>query len=60
MFLDEITMTRGIDDSDHILGGFKLPEGDVNGDATFTLCLQLVENPGILERSFSKLLMKQY
>jgi len=31
--------------SNHVLGGLELPEGDIDGDTTFTLCLQLVEYP---------------
>jgi len=53
--LDEITVTWGVDDGDHVLGGLELPEGDINGDTTLTLGLQLVEHPGILERALAKL-----
>ena len=37
-----------IDDTygDHVLGGLELPEGDIDGDTTLTLSLELVENPG--------------
>ena len=31
--------------SDHVLGGLELPEGDIDGDTTLTLGLQLVEHP---------------
>lgn len=31
--------------SNHVLGGLKLPEGDIDGDTTLALCLQLVEYP---------------
>ena len=31
--------------SDHELGGLELPEGDIDGDTTLTLSLQLVEDP---------------
>ena len=30
----------------HVLGGLELPEGDIDGDTTLTLSLQLVEHPG--------------
>ena len=53
--LDEITMARGINDSNTVLGGFELPQGDVDGDTTLTLSLQLVQHPGILEGAFAHL-----
>ena len=31
---------------DHVLGGLELPEGDIDGDTTLTLSLELVEHPG--------------
>lgn len=34
----------------------ELPEGNVDGDTTFTLSLQLVEHPGVLERGLSDFL----
>jgi hypothetical protein len=37
--LDEITVSRGVDDSDVVFGSLKLPEGNVDGDTTFTLSL---------------------
>jgi hypothetical protein len=52
--LDEITMPGGIDDGDIELGGLELPESNVDGDTTFTLSLQLVEDPGVLERALAK------
>jgi len=53
--LDEVTMARGIDDSDIVLRGLELPEGDINGDTTLTLSLELVKNPGILEGTLAEL-----
>merc|ERR1719225_1666299 len=53
--LDEITMSRSINDGDIVLGSLKLPESDVNGDTSLTLGLQLVKNPGVLERSLAGL-----
>ena len=32
--------------SDHVLGSLELPEGDIDGDTTLTLGLQLVQDPG--------------
>ena len=31
---------------DHVLGGLELPKGDVDGDTTLTLSLELVQDPG--------------
>lgn len=53
--LDEITMAGGINDGDIVLGGLELPEGNIDGDTTLTLGLQLVKNPGILERALAEL-----
>lgn len=53
--LDEITMSWGINDGDVILGSLELPQGDINGDTSFTLSLQLVQNPGILEGTLTHL-----
>jgi len=47
--LDEVTVTRGINDGDVELGGLKLPESDIDGDTTLTLSLELVQDPGVLE-----------
>ena len=53
--LDEITMSRGINDGNVVLASLKLPEGDINGDTTLTLSLQLVQNPGVLEGALAHL-----
>lgn len=42
-------MSRGINDSDIVLGRLKLPEGDINRDSTLTLGLEFVQDPGVLE-----------
>ena len=47
--LDEVTVSGGVNDGEDGLGGFELPEGDVDGDTTFAFGLELVENPGVLE-----------
>jgi hypothetical protein len=52
--LDEITVTGGIDDGDHVLGGLELPEGDIDSDTTLTLGLQLVKDPGVLEGTLAE------
>lgn len=43
------------DDGDLILGSLELPESDIDGDTTLTLSLELVKNPGVLERTLSEL-----
>jgi len=53
--LDEVTVTRGINDGDLILGSLELPEGNVNGDTTLTLSLELVKNPSVLEGTLAEL-----
>ena len=46
-------MTGGIDDGDVVFGGLELPEGNVDGDTTLTLGLELVQDPGVLEGTFT-------
>ena len=53
--LDEITMARSINDGDVVLIGLKFPESDIDGNTTFTLGLELVQNPGILEGTLAHL-----
>jgi len=53
--LDKVTVTRGVNDGDHVAGGLELPESDIDGDTTLTLGLQLVQNPGILEGALAQL-----
>ena len=48
-------MAGGVDDGDIVLVGLKLPESDVDGDATLTLGLQLVHHLGILEGALAHL-----
>lgn len=52
--LDEITVTGGVDDGDHVLGGLELPQSDIDSDTTLTLGLQLVEDPGVLEGTLAE------
>ena len=47
--LDEVPMSRSIDDGDIELGGLELPQRDVDGDSSLALGLKLVQHPGILE-----------
>jgi hypothetical protein len=53
--LDEITMARGIDNGERVLGGLELPQGDIDGDTTLALSLEVIKNPGILERRLTHL-----
>jgi len=46
---------RHTDDGDIVLGGLELPEGDIDGDTTLTLGLELVKNPRILEGTLAEL-----
>ena len=39
---------------DIVLGGFELPESDIDGDTTLTLSLQLVKNPCVLEGTLAE------
>jgi hypothetical protein len=34
--LDKVTVSRGINDGDIVLGSLELPEGDIDGDTTLT------------------------
>jgi hypothetical protein len=52
--LDEVTVTGGINDGHVELGSLELPEGDIDGDTTLTLGLELVKNPGILEGTLAE------
>mmetsp|Transcript_31388 Transcript_31388/g.76910 ORF Transcript_31388/g.76910 Transcript_31388/m.76910 type:complete len:304 (-) Transcript_31388:34-945(-) len=53
--LDKVTVARGVDDSEEVLVGLKLPEGNINGDTTLALGLELIKHPRILERSLAQL-----
>ena len=52
--LDEVPVSRGINDGDIVLGGLELPESNIDGDSSLTLSLQFVKNPGILEGSLQE------
>jgi hypothetical protein len=52
--LDEVTVTGGVNDGDVVLGGLELPEGDINGDTTLTLGLELVKDPCVLEGTLAE------
>lgn len=42
-------------DGDLILASLELPEGNVDGDTTLTLGLELVKNPSVLEGTLTEL-----
>jgi hypothetical protein len=54
--LDEISVTGGVNDGDVELVGLELPEGDIDGDTSFSLGLELVQNPSVLEGTFAHFL----
>jgi hypothetical protein len=53
--LDEVTMTWGVDDGDHVARSLEFPESDIDGNTTLALGLELVENPGIFEGTLAQL-----
>ena len=53
--LDEVTVTRSVDDGDIVLGSLELPEGNVDRDTTLTLGFELVEHPRVLEGALAQL-----
>ena len=54
--LDEVTVAGSVDDRDVVLGRLELPQGDVDGDTTLALGLQLVHDPCVLEGALAGLL----
>lgn len=51
--LDEISMSGGIDDGEVVFGSFELPEGNIDGDTSFSFSFKLVQNPSVLERTLT-------
>eukprot|EP00160_Parvularia_atlantis_P018278 Unigene667_Nuclearia_a/m.2098 Unigene667_Nuclearia_a/g.2098 ORF Unigene667_Nuclearia_a/g.2098 Unigene667_Nuclearia_a/m.2098 type:complete len:492 (-) Unigene667_Nuclearia_a:91-1566(-) len=51
--LDEVAVAGGVDDRHVELLGLELPQGNVDGDATLALGLELVQHPGVLERALA-------
>jgi hypothetical protein len=47
--LDEISVTGSIDDGNVVPGSLELPQGDVDGDTSLSLGLELVQYPCVLE-----------
>jgi hypothetical protein len=52
--LDKVSVTRGVDYGEIVLGGFKSHQRNVDSDSTFTFRLELVHNKGKLEGNFSE------
>lgn len=53
--LDEISVTRGIDDGDVVSGSLELPQGNIDRDTSLSLGLELVKNPSVLEGGLAQL-----
>ena len=53
-------MTGGVNDRDVVLRRLKLPQRDVDRDATLTLGFQLVQHPRVFERAFAHLQSKAH
>ena len=49
--LDEITVSRRVNDSELELGRLELPESNVNGDTTFTFSFEVIQHPRVLEKN---------
>jgi len=47
--LDEVTVSRGINDSAVVLGCLELPQSNINCDTSLTLSLELVKHPRVFE-----------
>ena len=48
-------MARGIDDGDIVVLSLELPQGNIDGDTTLTLGLELVQHPGVFEGALAHL-----
>lgn len=51
--LNEISVSGSINNGEVILRGFEFPEGDIDGDTSFTFSFELVQNPSVLERTLA-------
>ncbi|EEQ36353.1 elongation factor 1-alpha [Clavispora lusitaniae ATCC 42720] len=52
--LDEISVTWSVNDGNVVLWSLELPQSDIDGDTSFSLSLQLVQNPSVLERTLTQ------
>ena len=48
-------MSRGINDGELETRSLELPKGNIDGDTTLTLGLEVIKNPGVFERGLTKL-----
>jgi len=46
-------MSWGIDDGEIEFFSLKFPEGDIDGNTSFSFGLQFIEDPSVFERSFT-------
>ena len=53
--LDEVSVTWGINDGEDGFGSLELPEGDIDGDTSFSFGLELIHNPCVLEGTLTLL-----
>ena len=53
--LDEITMTWSIDNGYLVLVGFEFPQGNIDGNTTFTFGFQFIQQPGVFEWTLAHL-----
>ena len=47
--LDEISVAGSVDDGEVVFFGLEFPEGDIDGDSSFSFGLKFIENPGVFE-----------
>jgi hypothetical protein len=47
--LDEVPVARGVNDGEVVFGALELPKGDIDGDTSLPLGLELVHDPSVLE-----------
>ena len=50
-----LNIPGGVNDGNLILGSLELPQSNIDCDTAFPLCLELVEDPGILEGTLAEL-----
>merc|ERR1712048_799554 len=51
--LNEISVTRGINNGDRVFVGLEFPQSNIDSDTSFSFGLKLVRNPSIFERTFT-------
>jgi hypothetical protein len=48
-------VTWGINNGNVVLWSFELPEGNINGNTSFTFGLKFIKTPGVLEGTLTKI-----